>query len=99
MRAAPAGPHRAPTAAQRGQQPGPTPPPPPLSAPPPFPALPSATPPRPPLPSSLTAPDRRDPAAARPLLARCSAPHPPALSCRLPSLRLHHSARSPLCRM
>lgn len=23
----------------------------------------------------------------------------PALSCRLPSLRLHHSARSPLCRM
>lgn len=66
-------------------------------------AIPSAPlsdpPPRPPLPSSLTAPDRRDPAAARPLLARCSAPHPPALSCRLPSLRLHHSARSPLCRM
>lgn len=47
MRAAPAGPHRAPTAAQRGRQPGPTPPPPPLSAPPPFPALPSATPPPP----------------------------------------------------
>ena len=89
MRAAPAGPHRAPTAAQRGRQPGPTPPPPPLHAPPPLPAPPPA----------LTAPDRRDPAAARPLLARCSAPHPPALSCRLPSLRLHHSARSPLCRM
>lgn len=77
MRAAPAGPHRAPTAAQRGQQPGPTPPPPPLSAPPPFPALPSATPP-PALRCHLPSPP-----------PTAGTPQPPALSSRAAPRRTH----------
>lgn len=68
-------------------------------------------PPPPPFPSATPLPVRAPRAGgSRPALPHTGnghggAPRPrrgggsPALSCRLPSLRLHHSARSPLCRM